>query len=507
MQHVALIILDGWGHGRHPASDAIYQAQVPFIKSLYSRYPHTELITCGEAVGLPEGQMGNSEVGHLNIGAGRVVYQELVRINRAIRDGSLERNLVLQDLFAYCMNEKKPLHLMGLVSDGGVHSHLSHLLAIVRFAHRAGVSPVFIHAFTDGRDTDPRSGVAFLKQVQEAIAGTSAVVASVVGRYYAMDRDNRWQRTRLAYDLLVHGLGEKARDPVTAIQQSYARDVTDEFIEPVVIVDGQDKPLATLQPGDAVLCFNFRTDRCRQITRVLTQHDLPEWNMQRLPLRFVTMTQYDPTFVNVSFLLSGQDLTNTLGQVISEQDGRQLRIAETEKYPHVTYFFNGGREEPFAGEDRILVPSPRVATYDLKPEMSAPEVTDSLLSYLDNHNPHFICLNFANADMVGHTGNMQAVIQAVEAVDRCVARLMDVLTGMGYRILLTADHGNADYMINEDGTPNTAHTLNPVPLFLLNGPASARLRPGKLADLAPTVLSLMQLPQPPEMDGEILLKT
>lgn len=449
--------------------------------------------------------MGNSEVGHLNIGAGRVVYQELVRINQAIRNGTLERNSVLQELFAYCRHAQKPLHLMGLVSDGGVHAHLNHLIALTHYAHRAGVPQIFLHAFTDGRDTDPRSGVAYLDQVIRETASTGARLASVVGRYYAMDRDNRWMRTRMAYDLLVHGKGKPTTNPVDAVRQSYDAGVTDEFLEPIVVVDPFQMPLAQLKPGDAVLCFNFRTDRCRQIVRALTQEDFPEHHMHRLQLRLVTMTQYDNTFVNVDHLITAQNLDNTLGQVISEQGKTQIRIAETEKYPHVTYFFNGGREEPFPLEHRILIPSPRVATYDLKPEMSAREVTDALLAELDQRNPDFICLNYANPDMVGHTGSMPAVIRAVETVDRCVADLVHALMQRNYVILLTADHGNADYMINDDGTPNTAHTLNPVPVFLINHAEGVRLRPGKLADLAPTLLQLMQLPVPTEMDGTSLL--
>ncbi|MCS6992101.1 MAG: 2,3-bisphosphoglycerate-independent phosphoglycerate mutase [Chitinophagales bacterium] len=507
MRKVALIILDGWGHGQHPASDAIYQAQVPFVKSLYRKYPNTELCTSGEAVGLPEGQMGNSEVGHLNLGAGRVVYQELVRINRAIRDGTLEQNSVLKNLFSYCHAQQKPLHLMGLVSDGGVHSHINHLIALVRYAHRAAVPAIYIHAFTDGRDTDPKSGIGFIRQLLQEVEGTGAQLASVVGRYYAMDRDHRWQRTALAYALLTKGQGTPATDAISALQQSYEAGITDEFVEPISLRDADGQAVAVIRPGDAVLCFNFRTDRCRQITRALTQEDFPQYHMYRMPLRYVTMTQYDATFVNVDYLIGSQDLNHTLGEIISNQGWVQLRIAETEKYPHVTYFFNGGREEPFPGEHRILVPSPRVATYDLQPEMSAREVTQALLQQLDPLAPMFICLNFANPDMVGHTGNFAAVVAAVETVDQCVAQVTEALVQRQYTIILTADHGNADYMINEDGSPNTAHTLNPVPLFLINGPSDCKLQKGKLADIAPTILYLMGVPLPDEMDGNNLIVT
>ncbi len=504
VQKVALIILDGWGHGMHPARDAIYQANAPFVKSLYRRYPNSELITCGTSVGLPEGQMGNSEVGHLNIGAGRVVYQDLVRIDAAIRSGALADNEVLRNLFQYCTSQKKPLHLMGLVSDGGVHAHMGHLIALCRYAAAAGVKPIYLHLFTDGRDTDPKRALTYVQQTMEQTSSTGARIASLIGRYYAMDRDNRWNRTRLAYDLLVHGKGQVASDPLEAIQRSYDLGITDEFLQPIVVQNNKEA-VATVGEGDALLCFNFRTDRCRQLIRALTQQNFPEHQMQRMPLYTVTMTCYDDTFSDVAYLFSDVVLTNTLGEVLATHGLRQLRIAETEKYPHVTYFFSGGREEPFPYESRILVPSPRVATYDLKPEMSAYEVSDRLLHDLPQLDPQFICLNYANADMVGHTGVFAAAIQAIEAVDRCVQKVVTALLEHHFVILLTADHGNSDMMINDDGSPNTAHTLNPVPLFLIGADRPVRLAPGKLADLAPTILRIMNVEVPSEMDGQPLL--
>lgn len=503
---VALIIMDGWGHGSQPDRSAIAQANVPFINSLYHKYAHSELITHGEAVGLPDGQMGNSEVGHLNIGAGRVVYQELLRINIAVRDGELAQNHTLLDTIRYCKENQKPLHLMGLVSDGGVHSHTSHLRAICDIAKANGLSSdqVFIHAFTDGRDTDPRSGLGYLSDLSTYLRSSAGQLASVCGRYYAMDRDNRWERIKLAYDLLVKGDGKKTTDALAAVKESYAADVTDEFIKPILVTDSAGTPLSLIKDGDAVLCFNFRTDRCREITKALTQQDFPEEGMKRLDLNYTTLTIYDHSFKNVKNIFSNDDLTMTLGEVVANAGKTQLRAAETEKYPHVTFFFSGGREALFPGEERIMEPSPKVATYDLQPEMSAYGLTDRAVKYINERVPDFICLNYANADMVGHTGVFSAVVKACEAVNNCVERLVKACLAQGYAILLTADHGNADYVINDDGSPNTAHTKNPVPLFLIDNELKPILKDGGLSDIAPTVLKLMGLPQPNEMTGKAL---
>lgn len=501
---VILVIMDGWGLGKVPAADAIQQAKVPFVSSLYHQYPNTTLITCGEQVGLPEGQMGNSEVGHLNLGAGRIVYQELQRIHVAIREGELASNTTLQDTLQYVKKNKKPLHLIGLVSDGGVHSHTSHLKALCDICQAEGIDEVFIHAFTDGRDTDPKSGLGYIENLEAHLQHSSGKIASVSGRYYAMDRDKRWERVQLAYTCLVKGEGPTAVSAKAAIEQSYAAGVTDEFILPTVLLQPDGKPVSTIQEGDAVICFNFRTDRCREITTVLTQQDFPEFGMKKLALRYTTMTQYDQTYQNVGVIFENDNLNNTLGEVLEANGKKQIRIAETEKYPHVTFFFSGGREQPFNGESRIMVPSPKVATYDLQPEMSAVEITDLLLPEIEKESADFICLNYANADMVGHTGVFSAAIRAVETVDACVERVVTAALEHGYTILLTADHGNADYMINEDGSPNTAHTLNPVPLFLISREHKSPLQPGKLGDLAPTILHLMQLPVPVEMTGNVL---
>ncbi|MEO6167839.1 MAG: 2,3-bisphosphoglycerate-independent phosphoglycerate mutase [Chitinophagales bacterium] len=502
---VILMIMDGWGHGAHPASDGIYQAHVPFVKNLYSTYPHCELITCGEAVGLPEGQMGNSEVGHMNIGAGRIVYQELMRINKSIENKVLHNSPALLKAFNYAKKYHKPLHLMGLVSDGGVHSHINHLMALCDIAKEQGLKEVYVHAFTDGRDTDPQSGLGFLEGLQKHLEQSVGEIASVTGRYYAMDRDNRWQRVKIAYDALVAGVGERSANIYDSVRKSYAENVTDEFIKPIVKVNEKGYPIATIAEGDVVLCFNFRTDRCREITRALTQQDFPEFEMKKLALNYTTMTIYDHTFQGVHYIFSNDDLTHTLGETLTKNGLTQIRMAETEKYPHVTFFFNGGREQPFPGEYRFMVPSPKVATYDLQPEMSAIEIKNLLISKLKELQPHFVCINFANADMVGHTGVMAAVKKAVETVDRCVNEVVEAALELDYAILLTADHGNADYMINEDGSPNTAHTLNPVPLFLIDRSLKVTLKNGKLGDLAPTILTLMELTVPKEMSGEILI--
>ena len=503
---VILVIMDGWGLGKVASADAIQHAKVPFTNSLYHQYPHTTLITCGEAVGLPDGQMGNSEVGHLNLGAGRIVYQELQRINVAVRDGSFAANPVLLEAIEYAKTKEKPLHLLGLVSNGGVHSHINHLKAIVDTCHQKGLKQVFIHAFTDGRDCDPKSGLGFITALQEHLNKTTGKIATVSGRYYAMDRDKRWERVKLAYDALVNGIGEKATDAIAAVENAYANQVTDEFILPTVIVDEAQEPLARIQDGDAAICFNFRTDRCREITEVLTQSDNADFEMYKKSLHYTTMTEYDKTFQQVQVIFETDNLNNTLGEILSKQGLKQIRAAETEKYPHVTFFFSGGREKEFEGEKRIMVASPKVATYDLQPEMSAFELTDALLPEINSQSFQFACINYANADMVGHTGVWTAAIKAAETVDHCVEKIVTAGLANGYTIFLTADHGNSDYMINEDGTPNTAHTLNPVPFFIIDKEWKGQIRSGKLGDIAPTILQMMGIPIPNEMTGEILIK-
>jgi 2,3-bisphosphoglycerate-independent phosphoglycerate mutase len=502
---VILVIMDGWGLGSVASADAIKHAKTPFTDALYQAYPNTTLVTCGEAVGLPDGQMGNSEVGHLNLGAGKIVYQELQRINVAVRDGSLASNPRLLVAIRLAAQGNKKLHLLGLVSNGGVHSHIEHLKAIIDVCHREGLKEVFIHAFTDGRDCDPKSGLGFITELQSHLNGTVGQIATVSGRYYAMDRDKRWERIQLAYNAMVNGTGEKATDAIAAVENSYARNITDEFILPTVILNEGQQPLATISDGDVAICFNFRTDRCREITQVLTQLDMPEFNMHKLALHYTTMTEYDKTYSNVNVIFETDNLVNTLGEIIEQQHLKQIRIAETEKYPHVTFFFSGGREKPFEGEHRIMIPSPRVATYDLKPEMSAYDVTDAIIPEITKQSADFICLNYANTDMVGHTGIWNAAIAAAETVDTCVARVVTTALENGYTIFLTADHGNADYMINPDGSPNTAHTLNPVPFFIIDKEWKGILRPGKLADIAPTILTMMDIPIPPEMTGNVLI--
>ncbi|OQP50913.1 phosphoglycerate mutase (2,3-diphosphoglycerate-independent) [Niastella yeongjuensis] len=500
-----LVIMDGWGLGKVKSSDAIQNAKTPFVSSLYAKYPNTTLTTCGELVGLPDGQMGNSEVGHLNLGAGRIVYQELQRINVAVRDGSFFKNEHLLKAIRYSKENNKPLHLIGLVSDGGVHSHTNHLKAIITLCKQEGVSNVFVHAFTDGRDTDPKSGLGFVTDLQRHLSENVGKIATIDGRYYAMDRDKRWERVKLAYDAMVNGIGEKATDALAAIEQSYAANVTDEFIKPTVIVGADQKPVATIQDGDGVICFNFRTDRCREITEVLSQTDMPDFGMKKLSLNYTTMTEYDKTFKNVNVVFENDNLNNTLGEILANNGKKQIRIAETEKYPHVSFFFSGGREQPFEGERRIMIPSPKVATYDLKPEMSANEVTDAIVPEIEKESADFICLNFANADMVGHTGVFSAAIKAVETVDHCVERVVTAALAHGYTVFLTADHGNADYLINQDGTPNTAHTMNLVPLFVISTDFKGTVKPGKLGDIAPTILTAMHLPIPQEMTGDVLI--
>lgn len=502
-----LVILDGWGHGPDPKVSAIAQANTPYVDSLYHQYPNAELVTFGEQVGLPEGQMGNSEVGHLNIGAGRVVYQMLARINKAVKEHTLATNTTLKAAFSNALSHNKNVHIMGLVSDGGVHSHINHLLGLCDLAHEAGVANTYIHAFTDGRDTDPKGGFRYLKTVQDHIVNKNVKVASVIGRYYAMDRDKRWERVKLAYDLLVHGKGNATNDVLATIQESYDQDMTDEFLEPIVCTDDNGNPLATIQEGDVVICFNFRTDRCREITTVLTQEDMPEYDMKTLPLHYVTMTRYDDKFKNVEVVFHKEDVANTMGEILERAGKTQLRIAETEKYPHVTFFFSGGREAAFDGEKRIIVPSPKVATYDMQPEMSAFELTDEVLNEIDNTQPDFICLNYANADMVGHTGVFEAAMKAAETVDGCLKRLIEKALKYDYEAIVIADHGNSDTMVNPDGTPNTAHTTNMVPVFYIaNDTKGATIKDGKLGDVAPTLLYLMGIETPEEMTGEVLLQ-
>ena len=500
-----LIIMDGWGLGKVESADAIKHAKTPFVSALYTKYPNSTLVTCGEAVGLPNGQMGNSEVGHLNIGAGRIVYQELQRINVAVQDGSFSKNPVLLEALRYAKTQKKKLHLIGLVSDGGVHSHINHLKTIIDCCKSESVPEVFIHAFTDGRDTDPKSGYGFIKSLQEHLDATATgKIATVSGRYYAMDRDKRWERVKLAYDALVHGRGGSGQSALQIIEKNYSESITDEFIKPSVVLDSNGNPLARISDGDAVICFNFRTDRCREITEVLTQQDFPEQDMKKLSLDYTTMTEYDHHFKNVHVMFENDDLKMTLGEVIAKNMLTQIRIAETEKYPHVTFFFSGGRENEFEGEKRIMIPSPKVATYDLQPEMSATGITDAIIPEINHKTANFICLNFANADMVGHTGNFQAAVKAVETVDHCVDRVVTAALANDYLVFITADHGNADYMINEDGSPNTAHTLNLVPYFILDNQWHGKVLPGKLADIAPTLLKLMGYEIPQEMSGNVL---
>ena len=497
--------MDGWGLGKIKAADAIQNAKVPFVQSLYNQYPNTTLTTCGEAVGLPEGQMGNSEVGHLNLGAGRVVYQELQRINVAIREGTFHQNEELLKTLSFAFENKKPLHLMGLVSNGGVHSHINHLKALLSLCKEKGLTEVYVHAFTDGRDCDPKSGLAFITELQEHIDKTVGKVATISGRYYAMDRDNRWERVKLAYDAMVKGIGRTANSGIEAMIQSYNEDVTDEFIKPTIIVEGNE-PVKTIKDNDVVLCFNFRTDRCREITKALTQADFPEYDMHKLSLYYTTLTEYDASFQNVHVAFTNDNLNNTLGEVLEQHDKSQIRIAETEKYPHVTFFFSGGRETTFKGEKRILIPSPKVATYDLKPEMSAYELTEALIPEIESGSPDFVCLNYANADMVGHTGVWEAVVKAVETVNNCVEKVVTAGLKNNYTIFLTADHGNADFMINADGSPNTAHSLNPVPLFIISNDWRGKMNEGKLADIAPTILKMMGLAIPIEMTGKVIIE-
>ena len=503
---VLLMILDGWGNGHHDKADVIWTVHPAYISAMTEKYPHAELRTDGENVGLPDGQMGNSEVGHLNIGAGRVVYQDLVKINRACRDNSILKNPEIVKAFEYAKEKGVGVHFMGLTSNGGVHSSFEHLFKLCDIAQEYGVSEcTYVHCFMDGRDTDPHSGKGFISQLEEHLAKTGGRIATVIGRYYAMDRDKRWERVKVAYDALVEGVGEHDTDMVAAVQKSYDADVTDEFIKPIVHVDAAGQPVGLIRPNDLVIFFNYRNDRAKELTIVLTQEDMPDAGMHTMPLYYCCMTPYDAKFTGLHILFDKADVPDTIGEWVSKQGLRQLRIAETEKYAHVTFFFNGGREEKFEGEERILVPSPKVATYDLQPEMSAPEVADKLVAALGEQKFDFICLNFANGDMVGHTGVYDAIVKAVKAVDKCVEKVVEAAKANGYEVVMIADHGNADNAINPDGTPNTAHSLNPVPIVVVSDRVKS-VHNGILADVAPTVLKLMGLPQPEEMTGKALVE-
>ncbi|MFT5244660.1 MAG: 2,3-bisphosphoglycerate-independent phosphoglycerate mutase [Psychroserpens sp.] len=506
MNKAALIILDGWGIGKKDHTDGVFMANTPFIDELQANCPNSTLITYGEDVGLPKGQMGNSEVGHMNIGAGRVVFQDLVRINNSIKNEKFKENKVLVECVKKALETNSKIHLIGLVSKGGVHSSQDHITAISNVCGNLGIKEgkLFLHAITDGRDCDPNSGLSFISELENNNKNNPLKIASVIGRYYAMDRDNRWERVKLAYDLFVRGIGEKEKTAHRAIAKSYEDNITDEFIKPVVICNDSNQPLAIIEKGDVVLCFNFRTDRCREITQVLSQQANVEFDMQPLDLHFVTMTNYNKSFKNINVMFDKDELKNTLGEVVSAQKRSQLRIAETEKYPHVSFFFNGGREAPFLLENRIMIPSPGIATYDLKPEMSAQKVTDNVIKEIKSSAPDFICLNFANGDMVGHTGVPDAIVKACETVDNCLSEIVKVGKESGYSFVIIADHGNADKMMNPDGSANTAHTLNLVPCILVSNKFNS-IQPGRLADIAPTILKIMNLPQPIEMTGKSLI--
>jgi 2,3-bisphosphoglycerate-independent phosphoglycerate mutase len=498
-KRVALLILDGWGHGDKSHSDAIYNAPTPFMDSLEKNYPNAELITYGREVGLPIGQMGNSEVGHLNIGAGRIVYQELTRINKVIEEGEFQEVKALKETMLYAKQNNKPLHLLGLVSSGGVHSAYNHLLALCDMALAYELPEVYIHAFMDGRDCNPKEGAEQIAQLEQYIEGSPIKIVSVIGRYYAMDRDNRWERIKEAYDLLVHGKGERFEHAKEAILASYESGITDEFILPKVIAPTGEAPIQ-LKNGDAAICFNFRTDRCREITTALTQRSFPNIEMSPLNLHYATMTNYDKTFQNIHVIFEKDNLKNTLGEVLAENNKSQIRIAETEKYPHVSFFFSGGKESEFRGERRIMIPSPKVATYDLQPEMSANEIKDAILNEMQTNLPDFICLNFANTDMVGHTGVYEAIQKAATTVDACVQEIVEIGKDLDYSFVIIADHGNSDFAVNEDGSPNTAHSMNPVPIIVIDE-WTKKVNAGSLKDVAPTILNLMGIAQPEDMTG------
>lgn len=496
---VILIILDGWGIATNKKVSAVDVANTPFMDRVSSIYPNSTLEASGLAVGLPEGQMGNSEVGHMNIGAGRVVYQDLVKINNAVKDGTIGGNETFKNAIAYAKEHNKAIHLTGLLSDGGVHAHINHLKGLLSSLAQENCDKVFVHAFTDGRDTDPKGGVKYVKELQEHLASTTGKIASITGRYYAMDRDKRWERVKLAYDALVHGIGHTSEDPIKSLEDSYAEGVTDEFIKPIICAD------AKVEEGDVVLCFNFRTDRGRQITEALSQQDFPDYEMKKLNLHYVTMTNYDDSFSGVNVMFDKDNLTHTLGEVLSANGKKQIRIAETEKYPHVTFFFSGGREKEFDGEKRLLCPSPKVATYDLQPEMSASDIKDKIIPELKDKSADFICLNFANPDMVGHTGVFDAAVKACEAADACADAVVEAALENDYLSIVIADHGNSDIMINEDGSPHTAHTTNLVPCIVVDNEFRGEIQNGKLGDLAPTILKFMGIEKPKEMTGEVLI--
>ncbi len=500
-----LIILDGWGKGNGTKADVIANGETPYIDSLYKKYPNSYLLTDGENVGLPKGQMGNSEVGHMNIGAGRIVYQDLVRINKAIEDGSIAENPALKEAFSYAKENNKKVHFIGLISDGGVHSLDTHLYKLCDLTKDYGLNNVYIHAITDGRDTDPKSGLGYIKNLENHLQNSNGTIATLIGRYYTMDRDKRWERVKEGYDLMVKGEGKKVTNIQKAIEESYAEGITDEFIKATVKVDKNGNPLTKIEEDDVVICFNFRTDRLREITTVLTQQDMPELDMKTIPLHYLTMTRYDESFKDIKIIYDKENLKNTIGEIVSKLGLKQLRIAETEKFAHVTFFMNGGRDEPFEGEKRILIPSPKVTTYDLQPEMSAYEVTDALVAELKKQEHDLIILNFANGDMVGHTGIYEAILKAVKAVDKCVEKVVETAKENGYDALIIADHGNADNAVNPDGSPNTAHSLNPVPSILVTEDFD-KIKPGVLADVAPTILNIMGIEIPEEMTGKILVE-
>ncbi len=498
------MILDGWGKSPNPEISAIDNAHTPFIDNLYLQYPNANLLTDGMHVGLPEGQMGNSEVGHMNLGAGRIVYQDLAKINLALKEDTLQEEIALKNAFNYAKTNDKAVHFLGLLSDGGVHSHIDHLKGLINAAEANHLNKTFIHAFTDGRDVDPKSGKGYLADLSEFCSTKNAKIASVIGRYYAMDRDKRWERVKLAYDLLVNGIGEKSVNVLDTVQKSYDADITDEFIKPIIATDENNTPLTQISEGDVIIFFNFRTDRGRELTQALNQEAFPEHQMHPLDLYYVTMTNYDDSFKGIHVVYDKENIKNTLGEVLEKADKKQIRIAETEKYPHVTFFFNGGRETPFSGEERLLCPSPKVATYDLKPEMSAYDIRDAIIPELEKENPDFVCLNFANPDMVGHTGDMDAAIKACEVVDSCANAVITAGLAHGYTTIVIADHGNCDTMRNPDGSPNTAHTTNPVPLIIVDSEVKT-VKDGVLGDIAPTILKLMGIPQPDVMTRTALI--
>lgn len=501
---VLLMILDGWGKAPNPNVSAVDLAQTPFIDSLYTTYPNATLRTDGLKVGLPEGQMGNSEVGHMNLGAGRIVYQDFVKINLAVENNTLAQEKVMVDALNYAKTHQKKVHLLGLLSDGGVHSHINHLKGIINICHQTGLTDVFVHAFMDGRDVDPKSGIGFIQEIETHLQKTSGKLATVIGRYYAMDRDKRWERIKLAYDLLVNGIGTQSFDAKETLQKSYENGITDEFVKPIVMVDEKHQPIATVDEDDVIIFYNFRTDRGRELTQVLSQKDFEQFGMKKLRLYYVTMTNYDETFQNIKVVYEKDNLSETLGEILEKNNKTQIRIAETEKYPHVTFFFSGGREKEFRGEKRLLCPSPKVATYDLQPEMSAYEITTAIIPEIANKTADFICLNFANGDMVGHTGNLNAAIKACETVDTCVKSIVEKANEHNYTTLIIADHGNCETMLNEDGSPNTAHTTNPVPIILVDSELKS-IKSGILANVAPTILKLMGIEKPPIMNQESLV--